>query len=95
MEWFASYLNKRFKCVQVEPSFSPFFPVPWGFPQGSILHPLILLLFINELPESIKSTNNTEETQNNGTPDVDEDAVVIIYNNENNHITADKDTENR
>ena len=42
----------------------------------------------------INSTKNTKENQNNETPEVDEDATIIIYADDNTPITADKDPEN-
>ena len=51
--WFASYLSNRQQWVVLEGAFSDWLPVTSGVPQGSILGPLLLLVFANEMPYSM------------------------------------------
>ena len=53
IEWFKSYLNDRTQKTKVNGSISEKIEITYGVPQGSILGPLLFLVYINDLHEAV------------------------------------------
>ena len=57
LQWFSSYLMGRYQCVTVLGETSDTFPVSSGVTQGSILGPILFLIYVTNLPDSVLTSN--------------------------------------
>ena len=85
--WFKFYLLHCQQCVKINNQFSDFLPVLSGILQCSILGPLLLLVYINDLPDHVLTSilllfaDDTKcfktITDINGNPDLQKDVDNI------------------
>ena len=55
-KWFRAYLSARLQRVSTNRGTSDLLPVLSGVPQGSILGPILFLIFVNDIPNTIENS---------------------------------------
>ena len=55
-KWISSWLSERSQNVVLDGQASDSVPVLSGVPQGSVIGPVLFLIFINDLPDNIRSS---------------------------------------
>ena len=56
LQWISSWLTERYQRVMVDGESSSATPVKSGVPQGTVLGPLMFLVYINDINENITSS---------------------------------------
>ena len=55
LDWFRSYLSNRKQYVEIDNERSPCLYIKTGVPQGSILGPLLLLIYMDDIPNASRA----------------------------------------
>ena len=79
------YLQNRSQFVEINGGKFQWIPVTSGIPQGSVLGPLLFLIYINDLPENVNSTVYMY---------ADDTKIYREIKSENNHGILQRDLEN-
>ena len=81
-QWIESFLHQRQQRVVCEGEMSSWTPVTSGVPQGSVVGPILFLVYINDLPAKLQSKVRLF---------ADDTIVYMSVTNESDAVTLQKD----
>ena len=56
LSWITDFLSDCRQCVSIKGSSSSWMPVDSGVPHGSVLGPVLFILYVNDIPDIVKSS---------------------------------------
>ena len=95
IKWFRSYLSYRSNYVKIGTKSSSYRSSTHGVPQGSVLGPIMYIMYINELPAVVNDTNNCQQavhksTTNLFTDNCDDCGSLPVYADDATYVVATK-----
>ena len=94
MQWLSSYLTSRSQMVLIDGHLSSARPVTVGLPQGSILAPLLYLIFTNDLAETVHNHQPAAQQcqdQPNFNTECEKCGKMCLYADDSTYINSDRD----